>query len=124
MCTSISISGVVAKAPLSLLQTFARERGWTRLRFLSSAGNTYNRDYLALTPEGWTRPMLNVFTRRDGVLRHFWGSEILYAPADPGQDPRHTGTIEPVWNLFDLTPEGRGAGSEEQLNYACCGAKT
>jgi predicted dithiol-disulfide oxidoreductase (DUF899 family) len=21
--------------------------------------------------------------------------------------PRHVGTVEPVWNLFDLTPEGR-----------------
>jgi uncharacterized protein DUF899 len=32
-------------------------------------------------------------------------SELLYAPPEPGQDPRHVGTIEPLWNLFDLTPE-------------------
>jgi predicted dithiol-disulfide oxidoreductase (DUF899 family) len=36
----------VAKAPLSRLLTFAEERGWRRLRLLSSAANTYTRDYL------------------------------------------------------------------------------
>jgi predicted dithiol-disulfide oxidoreductase (DUF899 family) len=43
---------VVAKAPLSRLLTFAEERGWRRLRLLSSAANTYNRDYLSETAEG------------------------------------------------------------------------
>ena len=50
--------------------------------------------------------MLNVFHRDGATIRHFWGSELLYAPTDPGQDPRHVGTIEPLWNLFDLTPRG------------------
>src|SRR6476661_7021149 len=54
---------VVAKAPLPRVVTFARERGWRRLRLLSSAGNTYNSDYLAETPEGAQRPMFNVFHR-------------------------------------------------------------
>jgi predicted dithiol-disulfide oxidoreductase (DUF899 family) len=108
---------VVAKAPLSRIVTFAEERGWVRLRLLSSGGNSYNRDYLAETPEGWQRPMLNVFHRDGGVIRHFWGSELFYAPTDPGQDPRHVGTIEPVWNLFDFTPEGRGTDWDEQLRY-------
>jgi predicted dithiol-disulfide oxidoreductase (DUF899 family) len=27
------------------------------------------------------------------------------------------GTLEPLWNLFDLTPEGRPDGWEEQLSY-------
>ena len=97
---------VVAKAPLPRVLAFAEERGWRRLRLLSSAGNTYNRDYLAETAEGAQRPMLNVFHRDGETIRHFWGSELFYAPTDPGQDPRHVGTIEPVWNLFDLTPEG------------------
>ena len=35
------------------------------------------------------------------------GSELFYAPTDPGQDPRHVSTLEPVWNLFDLTLGGR-----------------
>src|SRR5829696_7647586 len=37
---------VVTKAPLQRILTFAKERGWRRLRLLSSAGNSYNRDCL------------------------------------------------------------------------------
>jgi predicted dithiol-disulfide oxidoreductase (DUF899 family) len=107
---------VVAKSPLPRVATFAAERGWKRLRLLSSAGNTYNRDYLAETPEGAQRPMLNVFHGDGETIRHFWGSELFYAPTDPGQDPRHVGTLEPLWNLFDLTPEGR-PDWDEQLSY-------
>jgi predicted dithiol-disulfide oxidoreductase (DUF899 family) len=108
---------VVAKAPLSRVVTFVNERGWRRLRVLSSADNTYNRDYHGETADGNQRPMLNVFHRdRDGI-RHFWGSELLYAASDQGEDPRHVGTLEPLWNLFDLTPEGR-PDWYEQFNYA------
>jgi len=108
---------VVAKAPLPRVLTFAEERGWRRLRLLSSGANSYNRDYLAETAEGHQRPMLTVFHRDGGVIHHFWSSELFYAPWDPGQDPRHVGTLEPVWNLFDLTPEGR-PDWDEQLSYA------
>jgi predicted dithiol-disulfide oxidoreductase (DUF899 family) len=108
---------VVAKAPLARILTFADERGWTRLRLLSSGANSYNRDYLAETEEGFQRPMLNVFHRDGETIRHFWGSELFYAPTDPGQDPRHVGTIEPAWNLLDLTREGRPADWDEQLSY-------
>jgi predicted dithiol-disulfide oxidoreductase (DUF899 family) len=108
---------VVAKAPPAHLLGFADERGWRRLRLLSSAANTYNRDYLAETDQGSQQPIFNVF-RRDGTsIRHFWGSELLFAPTEPGQDPRHVGTIEPVWNIFDLTPHGRGIDWDEQLRY-------
>ncbi len=108
---------VVAKTPLPRLRTFAEERGWKRLRFLSSATNTYNVDYRAETPEGTQRPMLTVFHHKGDAIRHFWSSELFYAPTDPGQDPRHVGTLEPLWNMLDLTPEGRPQGWEEQLQY-------
>jgi predicted dithiol-disulfide oxidoreductase (DUF899 family) len=84
---------------------------------LSSADNTYNRDYLAETAEGLQRPMLNVFRRDGGTVRHCWGSELLYAAPEPGQEPRHVGTLEPLWNLFDLTPEGRPGTWHEQFSY-------
>jgi predicted dithiol-disulfide oxidoreductase (DUF899 family) len=109
---------VVAKSPLPGILDFAEERGWRRLRILSSAANSYNRDYLAETAEGAQRPMLTVFHRDGDAIRHFWSSELFYAPSDPGQDPRHVGALEPVWNLFDLTPEGRPLLWDEQLNYA------
>jgi predicted dithiol-disulfide oxidoreductase (DUF899 family) len=108
---------VVAKAPLPRVLVFAQERGWRHLRLLSSASNTYNRDYLAETADGSQRPMLNVFHRDGETIRHFWGSELFYAPTDAGQDPRHVGTLEPVWNLLDLTPEGRPHDWDEQLTY-------
>jgi predicted dithiol-disulfide oxidoreductase (DUF899 family) len=109
---------VVAKTQLPRLLAFGEERGWRRLQLLSSAANSYNRDYLAETENGHQRPILNVFHRDGETIRHFWGSELFYAPVDPGQDPRHAGTLEPVWNLFDLTPEGRPANWDEQLHYS------
>jgi predicted dithiol-disulfide oxidoreductase (DUF899 family) len=71
---------VVAKAALERILAFAAERGWRRLRFLSSATNSYNRDYFAETAEGAQRPMLTVFHRDGEVIRHFWSSELFYAP--------------------------------------------
>ena len=37
---------------------------------------------------------------------------------DPGQDHRSVGTLEPLWNLFDLTREGRPTDWDERLSYA------
>ena len=108
---------VVAKSPLPRILAFGHERGWGRLRLLSSAANSYNRDYRAETADGSQLPVLNVFCRDRETIRHFWSSELMYAPTDPGQDPRHVGTLEPVWNLFDLTPEGRPTDWDEQLRY-------
>jgi predicted dithiol-disulfide oxidoreductase (DUF899 family) len=108
---------VVAKAPLPRLLTWADERGWQNLRLLSSADNSYNRDYLGETADGSQMPMLNVFHRDGDTIHHFWGAELTYGPNDPGQDHRSVGTLEPLWNLFDLTPEGRPADWDEQLSY-------
>jgi predicted dithiol-disulfide oxidoreductase (DUF899 family) len=108
---------VVAKAPLSRLLTFAEERGWRHLPLLSSARNTYNRDYFGEAPDGSQIPMLNVFHRDGDTIRHFWGAELTYGPMDPGQDHRSVGTLEPLWNLFDLTREGRPVDWDEQVDY-------
>jgi predicted dithiol-disulfide oxidoreductase (DUF899 family) len=108
---------VVAKAPIDRLTTVARERGWRRLTLLSSGGNGYKRAYAGEAEDGSQQPMLNVFCRDGDEVRHFWASELLYAPAEPGQEPRHVNNLEPLWNLFDLIPEGRGTGWDEQLQY-------
>jgi predicted dithiol-disulfide oxidoreductase (DUF899 family) len=108
---------VVAGVPFARMAVVAEDRGWRNLRLVSSAGNTFRRDYHGDGEHG-PDPMLNVFTRAgDGTVRHSWSSELLFAPTDPGQDPRHLGTLEPLWNLFDLTPEGRPDGWDEQLSY-------
>jgi predicted dithiol-disulfide oxidoreductase (DUF899 family) len=109
---------VVAKTALPRILEHAENRGWGNLRLLSSAGNTYNRDYLAEDEDGAQWPMLNVFVNDGGEVRHFWGTELMYAPREEGEDPRHVDFIWPIWNLFDLTPEGRGTGREiPQLSY-------
>jgi predicted dithiol-disulfide oxidoreductase (DUF899 family) len=107
----------VAGAPVEHVLTFARERGWRRLRVLSAAGNSFKRDYHGEAEDGSQIPMLNVFERDGDVIRHFWSSELMFAPTDEGQDPRHVGTIEPLWTLFDLTREGRRMDWNEQLSY-------
>jgi predicted dithiol-disulfide oxidoreductase (DUF899 family) len=113
----------VAKSPLPRILDFAQLRGWNDLKLLSTDGNSYSRDYYGdstgLSPamrrqqdfkegEEWDMPILNVFRREGDRVRHFWGSELLYVPPEPGQEYRHNDLLDPLWNLLDTTPEGRG----------------
>lgn len=61
--------------------------------------------------------MLNLFVREGAEIRHFWGSELLYAHRDEGEDPRHVDFIWPLWNLIDVTPDGRGVDWGPKLSY-------
>jgi predicted dithiol-disulfide oxidoreductase (DUF899 family) len=99
---------VVAKSEPERIRAFARERGWERLRLLSSRSTAYNRDYHAETPEGEQLPILNVFVRDGDAIRHAWATELMFAPRDEGEDPRHVDSIWPIWNVLDMTPHGRG----------------
>lgn len=99
---------VVAKSAPERIRTFARERGWRHLRLLSSRNNNYNRDYHAETPEGSQLPVINVFTRVDGEITHRWATELMFAPREGGLEARHVDLIWPIWNVLDMTPDGRG----------------
>ena len=114
---------IVAKSPIARLAAWARDRGWNHLRFLSTAGNSYDADYFGDTSsfgpamradrgyeggKNWDEPMLNVFRKEGGAIRHFWGSELVFAPEEEGQDHRALDLLDPVWGLLDTTPEGRG----------------
>lgn len=107
----------VAKSPIDRIQDFARGRGWDRLRLMSSADNSFNRDYQGETAEGEQMPMLHVFTRRNGKIYHFWGSEMLFPPSARGQHSRHVDMIWPLWNVLDHTPAGRGTDWYPSLRY-------
>lgn len=98
---------VVARAPAARLAEVARQRGWRHLRLLSSAGTTYNADYLAEDAAGNQWPMLNVFRKTAAGIHHTWGSELFYAARAPGQHTRHVDSLWPLWNALDLTPAGR-----------------
>ena len=108
---------IVAKSPIERIREFAKERGWHRLRILSSEGSTYNHDYQGENAKGEQMPAMNVFVRRNGSIYHSWNSELMFAPSDPGQDMRHVDMIWPLWNLFDVTPDGRGEKWDPKLAY-------
>jgi predicted dithiol-disulfide oxidoreductase (DUF899 family) len=108
---------IIAKSPIERLKAFKKERGWRYLRLYSSAGNSYNGDYFADTPEMEDSAAYNVFVRRDGKTHHFYGAEMTGETADPGQDPRGAPDFAPIWALFDTTPEGRGKDWYPKLQY-------
>jgi len=123
---------VVSRSPIARLAAWAHARGWDHLALISTAGNAYSSHYYghtsALTSamraergykdgEDWDEPMLNVFRREDGAVRHFWGSELVFAPDDPGQDHRALDLIDPLWGLLDLTPDGRGERFFPKVDY-------
>jgi predicted dithiol-disulfide oxidoreductase (DUF899 family) len=111
---------VVAKAPIERLAAFARDKGWKHIRLLSAANNSFRRDYGGDGPDGEPVPIMTVFKLwPDGAIRLHWASELIYAPSAPGQDPRHLGTVEPLWTLFDFTPGGRPQ-ADEQIEYPSC----
>ena len=108
---------VVAKSPIDRIQHFAHERSWDQMRLVSSADNSFNRDYQGETANGDQMPMLHVFTRRNGKIHHFWGSEMLFPSAMRGQNSRHIDMIWPLWNVLDLVPAGRGSDWYPRLSY-------
>jgi predicted dithiol-disulfide oxidoreductase (DUF899 family) len=108
---------VVARSPIERLVAWKEERGWRDLRLFSDLNGAYSRDYFGILPNGSEIPALNVFTRRDGTIRHFWSGEMTAATVDPGQDPRGAPDPAPLWMVLDLTPEGRGADWYPKLEY-------
>ena len=67
--------------------------------------------------DGGDASAFNVFTRRDGTIRHFWSAEMGVETADPGQDPRGAPDLMPIWTILDSTPEGRGTDWYPKLEY-------
>jgi predicted dithiol-disulfide oxidoreductase (DUF899 family) len=109
---------VVARSPLERIQAFGEERGWRALRLYQDLNDAYSKDYFGLLPDGSEVPAFNIFTRRDGTVRHFYGGEMTGDSADPGQDPRGATDFAPLWNLLDMTPDGRGEDWYPSLDYA------
>jgi len=108
---------VIAKSPIQRILDFTRQRGWSNLKLLSSEKNSYSRDYHGETGEGSQLPVLNVFRKDNNKIRHFYATELLFAPEDKGQNGRHVDMIWPLWNLLDFTPEGRGKDWYPKLAY-------
>jgi predicted dithiol-disulfide oxidoreductase (DUF899 family) len=108
---------IIALSPVARQQAFARERGWRSLRFYSSAGNNFARDYRGLMDDGVDTAALNVFVKRDSKVHLFWAGELGFETADPGQDPRGAPDLAPLWNYLDMTPRGRDPAWYPKLDY-------
>ena len=106
----------MARSPIERLVAFKNARGWRHLRLYSDVDGDYTRDYVSA--DDADVPAFNVFTRRDGTIRHFWSGEMGAETADPGQDPRGAPDLMPLWTILDSTPEGRGSDWYPKLKYA------
>jgi predicted dithiol-disulfide oxidoreductase (DUF899 family) len=97
---------IVAAANLPELRAHARKRGWDKLRLLSAGSSTFKYDLGSEDREGGQDSTISVFTRdSDGTLRHFYSGHPWL-----GKDLQERGIDElnPIWNVLDLTPQGRG----------------
>jgi len=109
----------VARSPIERLVAWKRERGWTQVPVYSDPSGDFTRDYVSA--EDADMPGYTVFTRRDGAIRHFWSGEIGGDMADPGQDPRGSPEMDPLWLVLDTVPEGRGADWYPKLDFPAKG---
>jgi predicted dithiol-disulfide oxidoreductase (DUF899 family) len=99
--TNLALS---ARADLAKVRAYAHGRGWRNLRILSSGGNTFTADF-GMEVDGDQLPGVSVFHKEpDSTVRHFYtGGAIMAEGQYRGLD-----LLSPVWNMYDLLPEGRG----------------
>jgi predicted dithiol-disulfide oxidoreductase (DUF899 family) len=106
---------VAAAADPKDLRAHARKRAWTNLRLLSCGENTFKYDLGSEDRDGQQDSAMSVFTKDEkGVIRHFYTSHPRMA-----EDIKERGLdlLCPVYNFFDLTPQGR-PNWYASLNYA------
>ena len=97
---------IAAAAEPAALRQHARNRGWRNLRLLSSGNSTFKYDLRSEDADGGQDSTISIFTRdRDGTLRHFYSAHPWLA-----EDVKERGIdlLTPVYNMLDLTPQGRG----------------
>ena len=90
----------IAKAQPERINDWARRRGWSQIPLVSGFESTYQADYKCQEQgdDDMQLPVMHVFTRRDGKIFQFWGTESM---------SNHVDTVWAYWNLMDFTPEGR-----------------
>jgi predicted dithiol-disulfide oxidoreductase (DUF899 family) len=108
---------VVGLSPIERQIAFKIERGWKNLPLYADVNGKFSQDYHAIMDDGTDTAAINVFTRRDGTIRHFWGAELGFKTADPGQDPTTPPDLMVLWNVLDLTPDGRGTDWYPKITY-------
>jgi predicted dithiol-disulfide oxidoreductase (DUF899 family) len=106
---------IAAAADPVALRAHARNRGWRNLRLLSCGDSSFKYDLGSEDADGNQDSTISVFTRdSQGTLRHVYTAHPRMAE---DVDQRGLDLLTPVWNMLDLTPEGRGEWYPE-LGYA------
>ena len=108
---------VVALSPIERQVAFKVERGWKNLPLYADVNRKFTQDYHGLMDDGTDTAAYNVFTRKDGTIRHFWGAELGFESSDPGKDPVTEPDLMVLWNVLDLTPSGRGTDWYPSITY-------
>lgn len=96
----------VAQNSPDRLADLQKARGWHQIPMFSVTQTDYQQAYLAEGSDGSQLPILNIFIRDNQEIYHFWASEMFFEPSD--WHPRHLDPLWSLWNLLDLTPQGRG----------------
>jgi predicted dithiol-disulfide oxidoreductase (DUF899 family) len=95
----------VAAADLPAFRAHARKRGWNRLRLLSAGSSRFKYDLGSEDEAGNQDSTISVFTLdKDGTVRHFYS---VHPQLEPDFDTRGIDEYNPIWNILDLTPQGR-----------------
>lgn len=90
---------VIGKAPAQNINAWAKQRGWTQINLISGLESTYQADYRCQGESDERQyPTMQVFTKEDDTIYHFWGTELANNDID---------MVWPYWNLMDMTPAGR-----------------
>lgn len=110
---------VVGRSTVERQKAFARERGWSSaLPLYQAQGDAFSLKIGGLDREnGWEMPVLMVLRKDGDTVRLHWMGETSQDMADPGEDQRGAVDLAPLWNVLDLTPEGRAADWYPKLEY-------
>ena len=105
---------IVAAADLPGLRAHARKRGWDKLRLLSAGESTFKYDLGSEDREGAQDSTISVFTLdNQRTVHHFYSVHPRLAH---NIETRGIDEYNPIWNILDLTPQGRGK-FEASLDY-------
>jgi predicted dithiol-disulfide oxidoreductase (DUF899 family) len=109
---------VVSRSKVERMVAFGVERGWRDLPFYQAVGDDFSVAIGGFDVEKRSEnPVLMVLRKKGPQVRLHWMGETTMEMADPGEDPRGAVDIAPLWNILDLTPEGRDPKWYPRLSY-------
>ena len=85
-------------------EAYARSRGWRNLRVVSAGQSDLKRRLGFESEDGAQQSGATVVVKRNGKLIHSYSVCAFFGE----EGFRGMDLLSPVWNFFDLTPDGRG----------------